>query len=251
MFLVLLSVNRAMKILIIGTKEEIQRASVAPLVGLLRLEVLNVPRVVRVRTVMAVEIVKKVNTVTAVTQLWIHAEIAQRVFTTTTLAKLHVCHAVPVNSIMFQVLILVNHVRKILTKKTKEEIRRALIVQPVGLLQLVVLNVWRVLREHTAMGVNLVQLVFTPRTPGKPSVWGAHQVITPRTTGNLFAWGAMPVGLLQQIERLNVPSANLDGMKMQNDLQARAKCVRTVINQTFNVLPALYHQLIKLYQQRS
>jgi hypothetical protein len=120
MFLVLLSVNRAMKILIIGTKEEMQRASVAPLVGLLRLEVLNVPRVVRVRTVMAVEIVKKVNTVTAVTQLWIHAEIAQRVFTTTTLAKLHVCHAVPVNSIMFQVLILVNLVRKILILGTKQ-----------------------------------------------------------------------------------------------------------------------------------
>jgi len=213
--------------------------------------VLNAKPVEQVPMAMDANSVPKVNTATAVTQLWSRVEIAQRVTTTTTLVKVHVCHAVPVNSIMFQVLILVNHVRKILTKKTKEEIRRALIVQPVGLLQLVVLNVWRVLREHTAMGVNLVQLVFTPRTPGKPSVWGAHQVITPRTTGNLFAWGAMPVGLLQQIERLNVPSANLDGMKMQNDLQAHAKCVRTVINQTFNVLPALYHQLIKLYQQRS
>ena len=160
-------------------------------------------------------------------------------------------NAAPGNSMMFLVLLLVNSVVTILITVTKEEIQRVSIAQRVGHLRSAVPSAKLALREHTAMGVNLVQLVFTPRTPGKPSVWGAHQVITPRTTGNLFAWGAMPVGLLQQIERLNVPSANLDGMKMQNDLQAHAKCVRTVINQTFNVLPALYHQLIKLYQQRS
>jgi hypothetical protein len=168
-----------------------------------------------------------------------------------TKVKRLVQNAAPGNSMMFLVLLLVNSVVTILITVTKEEIQRVSIAQRVGNLRSAVPSAKLALREHTAMGVNLVQLVFTPRTPGKPSVWGAHQVITPRTTGNLFAWGATPVGLQQQIERLNVPSANLDVMKMQNDLQAHVKCVRKVTNQTLNVLPALYHQLIKLYQQRS
>lgn len=55
---------------------------------------------------------------------------------------------------------------------------------------------------------------------------------------NRFAWGATPVNLLQRIERLNVPSANLGGMKMKNDLQAHVKFAQMVFNQTLNVLPA-------------
>ncbi len=50
--------------------------------------------------VMDVNPVTKVNTATAVTLLRSLAEIAQPGTTVTTLAKVHVCHAVPVNSTM-------------------------------------------------------------------------------------------------------------------------------------------------------
>ena len=59
-------------------------------------------------------------TVTAVTQLPRHVEIAQRVTTTTTLVKDPVCHAVPVNSMMLLVLIIVHHVLKTLITGIKQ-----------------------------------------------------------------------------------------------------------------------------------
>ena len=66
MSLVLLPVNRVMKIPFSARKEEMQRALDVPLVGLLRLVVPNVPRAVRVRMAKAVKVATRVNFVLAV-----------------------------------------------------------------------------------------------------------------------------------------------------------------------------------------
>ena len=64
----------------------------------------------RGRTAMGVSRVTKVITATAVILLRSLADIAQPGTTVTTLVKVHVCPAVPVNSMMLLVLILVDHV---------------------------------------------------------------------------------------------------------------------------------------------
>ena len=64
----------------------------------------------RGHTAMGVSLVPKVNTATAVTLLRSLAAIAQPGTTVTTSVKVHVCPAVPVNSMMLLVLILVHHV---------------------------------------------------------------------------------------------------------------------------------------------
>jgi hypothetical protein len=64
----------------------------------------------RGHTAMGVSLVPKVTTATAVTLLRSLADIAQPGTTVTTSVKVHVCHAVPVNSMMLLVLTLVNHV---------------------------------------------------------------------------------------------------------------------------------------------
>ena len=64
----------------------------------------------RGRTAMGVSRVPQVNTATAVTLLRSLADIAQPGTTVTTSVKVHVCPAVPVNSMMLLVLILVQHV---------------------------------------------------------------------------------------------------------------------------------------------
>ena len=81
---------------------------------------LNAKPVEQVPMAMDANSVPKVNTATAVTQLRNLAEIAQRVTTTTTLVKDPVCHAVPVNSMMLLVLIIVHHVLKTLITGIKQ-----------------------------------------------------------------------------------------------------------------------------------
>ena len=150
---------------------------------------------------------------------------------------------------MFLVLLLVNSVATILITVTKEEIQRVSIAQRVGHLRSAVPSAKLALREHTAMGVNLVQLVFTPRTPGKPSVWGAHQVITPTKRANRFAWDATPVSLLHMRRRSCVPCAKKERLKRENDPEVPVKFVHPVINQTKKVHPALNLHRMKPYQQ--
>ena len=70
----------------------------------------NVKPVGRGHTAMGVSLVPKVTTATAVTLLRSLAAIAQPGTTVTTSVKVHVCPAVPVNSMMLLVLILVHHV---------------------------------------------------------------------------------------------------------------------------------------------
>ena len=154
-------------------------------------------------------------------------------------AKLLVFHAALGTSMMFLVLLLVNSVATTLISARKEEIRRASIAQRVGHLRSAVLNAKPVVRERMVQGVNSALWVSTEEQKIQPMyAWTAHPGITAMKKVNRFAWGATPVNLLQRIERLNVPSANLDGMKMKNDLQAHVKCAQMVFNQTLNVLPA-------------
>ena len=90
--LVWLHVNSVRKTRITATKEETALASIVPRGGRPPAGVLDAKHVERVPMAMDVNPVPKGNTATAVTQLWSPAGIAQRVITTTTSGKDHVCH---------------------------------------------------------------------------------------------------------------------------------------------------------------
>ena len=77
-------------------------------------------------------------------------------------------NVVQVNSITLPVPWNVNPVLKTLITATKEEIRRALVAQSAGRLRPGVLNVLLVVRERTAMDVNLVKLVSTEEQKIQP-----------------------------------------------------------------------------------
>jgi hypothetical protein len=119
-----------------------------------------VKRAVLEDTAPGVKTARKVNTVMVLIQLPRHVAIAPPVITTTTRAKDRVCHAVPVNSTMLQVLLVANYVSTQPTLVTKEEKAVALIVPRVGLPKTAVQNVLRAVRVRLALGVKSVHWGF-------------------------------------------------------------------------------------------
>jgi len=107
-------------------------ALIAQQASVLKREVLNVKHVVLEHLVLVVNHVVLVTIVMAATLLRSLAEIAQRVTSTTTRVKVHVCHAVPVNSMMLSVLFNVKIVLPIHTTVTKKGNQVASIAQSVG-----------------------------------------------------------------------------------------------------------------------
>jgi hypothetical protein len=166
-----------------------------------------------------------------------------------TKVKRLVQHAALGNSMMFLVLLLVNSVATILITVTKEEIQRVSIAQRVGHLRSAVPSAKLVLREHTAMDANLVQLGFTPRTPGNVFVWGAQQVILPKRRANRFVWGATPVCLLHIKKRPCVPCAKQGGLKMEKDPVVHVNHANLGNNPHQKGHPALSHHRTTPYQQ--
>jgi hypothetical protein len=120
----------------------------------------NAKRAVLEDTAPGVKTARKVNTVMVLIQLPRHVAIAPPVITTTTRAKDRVCHAVPVNSTMLQVLLVANYVSTQPTLVAKEETAVASIVQQVGLPKTAVQNVLRAVRVRLALGVKSVHWGF-------------------------------------------------------------------------------------------
>jgi len=118
MLLVLKIVHHVLKTLITGIKQGHQLAYHVMKVRRRKKEVPNAKPVEPVPMVMDVNPATKVNTVTAVTLLRSPAEIAQRVTTTTTMAKVLVCPAYLENSMTKLVLLNANFAKRTHFRKT-------------------------------------------------------------------------------------------------------------------------------------
>ena len=155
----LLHVNFALKTRTTVAKEEIRRVMVVQWVGFLLLAVPNVWFAGQERMVLVVKVVFPVTTAQAV---WNQRRVVfvQLVSVKVIMDKRHASNAVPENSIIFLVLLHVNHALQTLITVAKEETQRVLNVQWVGRRWQVVQIVKRVVQECMVLGVKIVKSVY-------------------------------------------------------------------------------------------
>ena len=179
-------------------KEETAVASIVPSVGMLKKAVPNVKRVVRGRLVLGVKLACRGNTV-RVTSMLLAAHSAPLDLVKTIQDRRRAYHAAPADSPMSLVLWNANNVLKTRTTAKKEEIRRALVVQQVGLRRKAVPNVPRAVRVDLAVGAKIVHWVMPEQetTMMQRNVNNVNWVKQQRLKGQLIVMLAMLENLVK------------------------------------------------------
>ena len=141
-------------------KEETAVASIAQLVGRRKTAVPNVPRAVRVRLAVGATIAYQVNIVRAAIKMLLRALVAPLVLVKVIQDKFRAFHAIPVNSMMLQGLLVANYVAIRRSLVAREETAVASIVQLDGRPKTAVRNVSRAVQVRLALDVNIVHRVL-------------------------------------------------------------------------------------------